>query len=248
MKDVKLLIFFALGIVSASIITVGAYTLTANNVLIDNSDWNVSNTKDAIDYLKNKSSCPGLAPKVIKLVDGNLNKESIVSIGNEEFYVIDSNDTETTLFAKYNIDTNNNQNIDIYSSDKLQVSFSEEYYWSDRNIYPASGDYYVYNENSNLYAYVENYVNKLKELGISNVRGRLITKSEASGLSKNARISVGEGGSAKAVNYFTGSFARWGSNYNHIWSVNASGEIKETTYSSEKYVRPVIIVPTNEIV
>lgn len=68
MKKIKVLIFFILGMVSASIITVGAYKITGKNIKLFNNNWNVSNVSDALDYLKDENSCKGLNPKFATLI------------------------------------------------------------------------------------------------------------------------------------------------------------------------------------
>ena len=73
----------------------------------------------------------------------------------------------------------------VYNDEKVIgiLPFSQEIYWSEHNSlkseygdeYPA----YVYDENSELYQYVENYVNYLKELGIHNTAtGRLLNNDD----------------------------------------------------------------------
>ena len=77
-----------------------------------------------------------------------------------------------------------------------QVPFSDTNYWHDTNTnslkpkysgnyWPTGNPYpYVYDETSNAYAYIENYVNYLNTLGV-NVTGRLISYEEANELANS---------------------------------------------------------------
>lgn len=239
-RNIKVISVFILGIVCA-LGVVCAYVITSKNVLVKVNGWNVKNTEEAIDYLKDKDRCEGLNPKPAKLKSGDLNTVgSIVQIKDEEFYVIGSgtgNEAgKVKLLAKNNL-KNNNQ----VTSNADFVKFSETNYWSNRGLsYGTNPKPYVYDENSSLYDIVNAYANKIKRLGLNNVTGRLMSYEEANDLSYEIRMSAGSGG------YWLGT----PSTDSNLWYVNLNAVIfYDAQYNNDTAlsVRPVILVPTSEI-
>ena len=246
-KNIKVISMFILGVVSA-LCAAFAYSISSKNILINDSNWNVKNVEDAVSYLKDENSCAGLKP--IKLISGNINTVgSIVKIGKEEFYVIGQGTGEeagkTKLFAKYCIKDNNQ-----VSSSATGTSFSESNYWNGKvgtsQKYPGSysgNPYpYIYDENSNLYSIVNNYVKKISNYGIDNVTGRLMSYEEANSLSLDIRKSAG------TSTYWLGS--AYGES--RVWRVGNAGGINNqyidwNEYNTVRGIRPVILVPTNQI-
>ena len=139
--------------------------------------------------------------KLVRVVSGDGTQVGDeVCIDTECFYVISSTDDDVTMFAKYNLyvgyilDFNWNTSIienslgiqneiargwiSDFSDSKPIIGikpFSSTNYWSSSvTEYPA----YVYNENSYLYEYVENYKDYLEGLGIIIQEVRLISQEE----------------------------------------------------------------------
>lgn len=129
--------------------------------------------------------------------------------GDECFYVISSTYDTVTMLAKYNLHVGNsvdeNRNVtslvsptgiqdktaagsilDGYSGPKYPVigtvAFSNEYYWEDIDIYSYVPPVYVYNANSSVYTYVNNYKLYLETFGLVVDEARLIKYDELLGL------------------------------------------------------------------
>ena len=158
------------------------------------------------------------------IVSGDLDTVgSVVKIADEEFYVIGQEDsTHVKLLSKWNLNLGKNakgtatglQDSDvrglrsdggtIYGT----VAFSSTTYWVDSstNLKPAYGSSYpayVYDSNSNLYQYVNNYVTYLNTQGVQ-VSGRLIKQEELVALGCNAstkHCDSSQGGTAPSWVY-----------------------------------------------
>lgn len=115
-------------------------------------------------------------------------------------------------------------------------------YWTDVTSYPT----YVYNENSNIYSYVESYKDYLESLGVSIVDARVITYEEVVTLG----CSVTDLDCASAPEwvysstYWTGS----ASGANNLWYINSmnlfNGSSSKTAYCAG--IRPVIKISLSE--
>lgn len=102
----------------------------------------------------------------VRLVSGDLTTPgSIVMIGDDSFNIISNDGSSVTLLLSYNITEN--------------IIFSTTSYWTDS---VASYPVYVYNENSNLYSYVETYKTTIQSLGVIVEEARLITAEELENL------------------------------------------------------------------
>ena len=180
--------------------------------------------------------------------------------GSECFYIISSTEETVTMLAKYNLyvggeynsswtaygeEATGKQNSNMLgyvrgqSIRKGTTKFSNTNYWSSTvSSYPA----YVYDSNSTLYSYVENYKTYLSTLGVTPIEARLITYEELE--------SLGCSGSDKscseapewvyATTYWSGS----ASYTNHVWRVNSNGAFGDINYYyDDGYgVRPVITI------
>ena len=173
-----------------------------------------------------------------ELLNGDINTiGSVVEIGGEDFYIIGKgtgNDADKTmLLTKYNL-SNNNQ----VASNPERVQFSTSKYWGDQE----TG--YIYNENSNLYSIVNAYVNKVEGEGISSVTGRILSREEALSLPTSIR--------GNGFKYWVGTpLAR---DTYRVWVVGPDGSLADTKTLSNydnfyeyNCVRPVILIPTNQI-
>ena len=195
---------------------------------------------------------------------------SVVKIADEEFYVIGQEDTNhVKLFAKYNLNVGNNiqtgtvgiQNslatgyvsggntVDGYYPGT--VTFADHAYWfdehydSENTLKPEYGtmtgsSVYVYDHNSNLYQYVENYVDYLNNQGV-NVTGRLISLGEIETLGCQSFSCASAPSWLYTTSYWGGS-----GSINEIVLVVGSGQGYYTMENIHRYnlfgVRPVIIL------
>lgn len=135
---------------------------------------------------------------VTRQVENAITKGDEVQIGSENFYVISSDATKTTLLAKYDINTTSNSQV---ASEETRLNFTNTIYWTDGtgqgNIispYDANGANcqgnpypYVYDSNNALYTYINTYTNKISTSTGLSISGRLMTYEEANGLSPNIR-------------------------------------------------------------
>jgi hypothetical protein len=202
--------------------------------------------------------------KLIKWVSGNGTKEGDeVCIGSECFYVISSTNDTLTMMTKYNLLVGNrydgiNGSIPLENSTGIQDEtaigwfsgynasnpligtkpFSSTNYWKDIvPTYPA----YVYDENSYLYEYVENYKIFLENLSVDVSDARLVTIEELENLgcvsvNRNCR-------EAPSWVYSTTYWAGTVSSSFEVWHVGSDGVLNDSTpeYSCNG-VRPVIVV------
>ena len=180
--------------------------------------------------------------------------------GSECFYIISSTEETVTMLAKYNLyvggeynsswtaygeEATGKQNSNMLgyvrgqSIRKGTTKFSNTNYWSSTvSSYPA----YVYDSNSTLYSYVENYKTYLSTLGVTPIEARLITYEELE--------SLGCSGSDKscseapewvyATTYWSGSaFVTY-----DVWIVDSFGYFVYNFYGCDDGagVRPVITI------
>ena len=179
----------------------------------------------------------GVQKKLINVVNGDgTQKSDEICIGDECFYVISSTDDTVTMLSKMNITLDDSP---IQSSSTGTTSFSSTNYWSSTtSTYPA----YVYNENSYIYEYVENYKNHLEGLGAEVNEARLITLEELEGLGcSQSSYNCSEAPSwVYATSYWSGS----ASNTVNVWYVNSNGLFSRSRYDDDFDfgVRPVITI------
>ena len=197
--------------------------------------------------------------KVINVVSGDGTQTSDeICIGEECFYVMYSDETTVTMLAKYNLyvggeynscwtaygeEATGKQDLNMigYSSKgkpyKGTTKFSNTNYWSSTvSSYPS----YVYNENSLLYSYVENYKTYLSTLGVTPIEARLITYEELTDLRCSGTKCTSAPSWVYATTYWSGS--AFSSSY--VWNVNSYGNFNILCYDTDDFfgVRPVIII------
>ena len=196
-----------------------------------------------------------------------VDKGNIVKICNEEFYVVKHDGNNLVLLAKYNLKvgekytfdstngpikvgeyTVNDEGYGMQSSETLYhkennigyyngvVSFSNTNYWNnDVSEYPAN----VYNANSNIKQYVDNYARKL---GIDVVEARLIYSSEVEELGcRLINQSCGMGYLfLSGATYWTGSAG----NNNEILFIAQNNNFSYSKYNVayDFGIRPVIVI------
>ena len=198
---------------------------------------------------------------LINVVSGDGTKTSDeVCIGEECFYVMYSDDTTVTMLAKYNLYVGGEYNsrwtaygdeaTGIQNSTMLgyvsgqtirkgTTKFSNTNYWSSTlSSYPT----YVYDSNSTLYSYVENYKTYLSTLGVTPTEARLITKEELEGL--GCIVSSNSCSSAPSWVYETSYWSGSADSSLGVWYVNSDGIFRSSIYSNIDFrgCRPVITI------
>ena len=130
----------------------------------------------------------------------------LVKISNEEFYVIKRDGSNLILMAHYNLNVGNYKNSSVqegiqhssvrgkYNGEQTygMVPFSTNDYWSDKigtTYQPQySGNnqyYYVYDSNSIIYNYIEQYKSYLESFGVNIKEARLPKWNEFDNISLN---------------------------------------------------------------
>ena len=177
--------------------------------------------------------------QVAKLKKGSINEiGSEVCIEEECFYIISNNGSTITMLSKMNITLDNNP---VQSTTAGKTAFSSTNYWSS-TTYPV----YVYNSNSNLYNYVENYKNYLEGLGVELNDSRLITieELESIGCSSSTYTCSKEKSWVYETDYWSGS-AKSSTN---LWRVYSGNSLHYNSYTNDYYgIRPVIEIDVSEI-
>ena len=183
-----------------------------------------------------------------------------VCIKNECFYVISSTDSTVTMLSKYNLYVGGEYNsgwtaygdeaTGIQDSTMLgyvsgqtirkgTTKFSNTNYWSSTvSSYPT----YVYDSNSTLYSYVENYKTYLSTLGVTPTEARLITKEELEGL--GCIVSSGSCSGAPSWVYSTTYWSGSASSSRGVWRVYSDGFFINFDFSDNGSFgcRPVITI------
>ena len=214
----------------------------------------------------------------LKVVSGDLNTQgSEICIGEECFYLINNDGVTVTMLAKYNLMVGNKvtsyelesssaeysslenptgiQNMDAKASvlENLEpmlpwygtINFSSTNYWAENTTpYPK----YVYNSNSVLYTYIENYKLYLENKNVNIDNARLISFEELETLkcdSVNRNCS-----DAPSLIYSTSYWTGSANDSNSLWYVLTN---KNYLYFSDIHliefilgIRPVIELPLSE--
>lgn len=201
-------------------------------------------------------------------IDPNLNESKYklgdtIEIGGEEFYIIGKeDDTHLKLLSKYNLGAGNGfesptnkqeasatgwkQNSD---SNTGTMTFTDNFYWANSHStetalqekYGTTYPTYVYDESSNLYEIINNYVESLRTKA-KVVSGRLIKQEELNGLGCNPYLYSCQDAPdwVYSTSYWTGSATNPGF-LNYVITSGRFGE--DSLLQSNKFgVRPVIIL------
>lgn len=208
--------------------------------------------------------------KSLDIISGDLNTVgSEVAIGDEHFYIISNTDGEITMLAKYNLEVGNvctssssctliENPSGIQDSEMIgyppdasyprygTTAFSSTNYWYDgsalKSEYGTSYPAYVYDSNSTLYNYVENYKSHLEGLGAVIEEARLIKKEELEALG----CSRSSYSCSTALSWVYGTSYWSGAAYdsNNVWFVSSKGGVGYFTdsYDFVYGVRPVIVL------
>ena len=199
---------------------------------------------------------------LLKIVSGDLETVgSEIAIGDEHFYLMSNVDGKITMLAKYNLYVGNECTLEssssctAYSDEATRIQdltmkgyvsgqsvrngttpFSSTSYWSS---IVSSYSAYVYNSNSSIYNYVENYKTYLQNQGVEIEEARLIKEMELDAL------GCGEKGCLEAPDwvYSTSYWAGFAFNTKFIYAVDTNGSYRTFSFSNDYTVgvRPVII-------
>ena len=204
--------------------------------------------------------------KVVQLVSGNLNDPgSIVSIGDEQFYVFGQEDGNVKLLSMYNLHVGNSvdeeQNVTpLTSPTGIQDEAAKGYNWDSVNeveIYPFIGttafssdsqkgtNYSDYN-GSIVEGYVNNYASYLESLGANIEEARLITKEELESLGCSSDDETCSGAFD-----FVYKTSYWSDSVNDefcLWFVDTGKYLSYVGYDDDIFigVRPVIEISVSE--
>ena len=221
------------------------------------------NLSFTVNYVQSDGSGSGVTDNgvevpLMSVVSGNLDTVgSELCIKKECFYVMYSDDTSVTMLAKYNLYVGGECNNDwiAYGAEatgkqdsnmlgfvsgqtirKGTTKFSNTNYWSSTvSSYPA----YVYDSNSTLYSYVENYKTYLSTLGVTPTEARLITKEELETLGCSGTSCKSAPSWVYATTYWSGLATS-----DYVWSVYSIGSFDIDSYSNTNSYgcRPVIVI------
>ena len=195
--------------------------------------------------------------KVNVYSEGSLEHQigEVITLGTEKFYYIGKNEQgKTKLLAMYNLNVGDNKNPNVKEGIQDEsvkgfmtnsnprygtVTFSNEAYWENDGGSPKR---YVYNSNSNLYKYVENYVRYLKGKGYT-TSGRLISLDELEelgcGVTNNTACINDSSHFLRTTSYWTGNVS-----YYAMDLIQSNIGAYSSVYSTSGMygVRPVIIM------
>ena len=222
------------------------------------------------------SSIPNNGGSVVNIVSGDgTNVGDEVCIKDECFYVISSTDDTVTMLAKYNLNvgqkvlsydvsTGNKEVSEIVSPTSIQdansrgrlfdsdenhvfpwigsLNFAKKINWGNITNYPS----YVYDSNSSLYTYIENYDAYLSSLGVNVDESRLISWDEL----ENLGCTYSGSYSCIKAPIWIYSSSYWtgvAHSYSYILYVSSRGKIAPIVYENDVYagVRPVITISRN---
>lgn len=204
----------------------------------------------------------------LRVISGDLYTVGSEVCANDQcFYVISTDDDSVSLLAKYNLLVGNQYDSStgtltaltdptgIQDSKALGcdgginivwyggIAYSNSVYWSSLTTFPT----YIYDENSILYEYVENYKAYLETYGVSINEARLIDFDELIelGCVQSTLDCSGAPSWLYQTTYWTGSAYN---NKASVWFVNINGTFNGTSYKTAygAGIRPVIEVPLSE--
>ena len=172
--------------------------------------------------------------------------------GTEEFNVISSDENTITMLAKYNLNVGANKTTsteNIQDKDVLgkkpnvvtygNIAFSSTNYWS----YITDSNF-IYNENSNIYEYLNSYKNYLSNRAkISDAVVTLLSKEQAEALGCDlggANCSSSRYKFLYTTSYWLGSSG----DANSIYTISSDGNYSKTSYNNANDfgVRPVVSI------
>ena len=215
----------------------------------------------------------GIKPDITIVSGDGTQTGDEVCIGEECFYVMYSDDTSITMLAKYNLyvgnecsSTNSSGCTDYGAAAtgkqdsnmlgwtvsgqpyKGVTNFSNTNYWYSSGLkaeYGTSYPAYVYDSNSILYSYVENYKSYLEGFGVTIEEARLIKSQELAELGCDFSKTTCSGAPSwvTLTTYWTGS-ANTLYSAGQLYVVYNSQRFYNNTYSFQLRMglRPVIVI------
>ena len=187
-----------------------------------------------------------------------------ICIANECFYVMNSNDDKITMLSKYNLyvggyhdgtfhrefgsEATGKQDENMLGRFPGQtfiykgtIKFSSTYYWGT-----GRNGQYVYDSNSILYPYVENYKTYLMNQGANIIEARLIKYDEVIELGCNKSNCNSAPEWVYSTSYWTGNVSDI---YDSISGVFKDRYLTNNLYNSVDYfgIRPVIVINKNDL-
>ena len=194
-----------------------------------------------------------VVPPPYTVLSGDLNTSgSIIDIGGERFTLIKNYGDTVTLLAMHPLNVGPNQKDDdkkgiqdsslnwFANNSDGKLKFAENTYWLEGGQFKSeyNESRYIYDENSNLYQYVEDYVSYLKQLYSGVVSGRIWSNEEdeifncscAERMCFNSSIYIGA-----SNRFWTGK--GWNSSGNVVYSGNG---YFYTMYNEELFLVPII--------
>ncbi len=227
-----------------------------------------------IDYVQSDDKEEGDIPTTTTPVSKTYEVGEEISLGEEHFYVISDNGDTVTALAKYNLLVGNmytsefnglieettegygiqNENATgaiNYPYYVGTVAFSTTKYWSYSSSrpdldygksYPAE----VYDSNSNLYQYVQNYQKYLLNNGYMSTNARLLTMNEAIILGCSSNCSAAP--EWLTSTWFWLSTAQEDSKIYFITKLKSFGSVNYYYHESRYFgIRPVITISKSEL-
>ena len=171
-----------------------------------------------------------------------------IALGNEHFYVISDNENTVTALARHNITLDN---VPVQSDSAKTTTFSSSNYWvKSGNLLSEYGDIYpsfVYDNNSKLYSYVQNYETYLRSLGYKSVLASLLSYEQAVSLGCDANSKSCSNAPSFVITskYWLGSA---GINTD-VYNIKTNGKFEYNLYLTllTYGIRPVITIDKNEL-
>ena len=168
---------------------------------------------------------------------GKLGMQNSKALGaNRDLSTKDSNDYYPGTVAFSSIDYWHN-----YSTDSIKSEYAKDLIGNSASYFSGNSRPYVYDSNSNLYTYVNNYKINLESIGANITSARLLTYEEATNLCTtscldwvcNTSFWLGSANSAGTVKI--------------IWAPPSYVTSASNSVDKQEGVRPVIVIPTSEI-
>lgn len=244
--------------------------VASSDIPTEGESLNLSFTMNYVQADETGTNIPELTP-LVKVVSGDINTiGSEICIGEECFYLMKNDGKNIIILAKYNLLVGNIVSDSSWSTSPLQnstgiqdasskagqesdlgevmfpfigtIEFSKTNYWENTiSSYPA----YVYDGNSSLYTYVENYKKYLQNLGapIKNVRLPMFEELVEIGCSKNNTSCKSAPSWVYSTSYWTGTAYTSG----YIW-YTYSGYFSNILYNNKTAlgIRPVVEISLQE--
>ena len=235
-----------------------------NKDITDTKSLQVTYNQGFSFEIVDNASCTGdiIGCTVVK-GDGTKTGDEI-ECGGEYFYVIENDGASISMLAKYNLNigTNlytegvvgiQNENVVGFKSEMTNygtTSFSSTNYWLNGGYIPhGDSDYnFVYDKNSNLYEYLNQYEKYLETKGIYSANATLISYEQLEKLGcdiSNSTCNILEYDWIYYTSYWSGS-AIDDTSVLRVKSGNLFSKI-EYNNNNQCGVRPVINISTNEI-